>query len=81
MNLHLTNIISGAAVGSSGSVQPHSAPVSRSGRLIKPPLEYWRGGRITVGPDMNVTVHEDYTSTSILLTVVSSILYPFLPSV
>ncbi|XP_027029462.2 mis18-binding protein 1 isoform X6 [Tachysurus fulvidraco] len=55
-------------VGSSGSVQPHSAPVSRSGRLIKPPLEYWRGGRITVGPDMNVTVHEDYTSTSILLT-------------
>ncbi|XP_060736266.1 mis18-binding protein 1 isoform X4 [Tachysurus vachellii] len=55
-------------VSSSCSVQPHSAPVSRSGRLIKPPLEYWRGGRITVGPDMNVTVHEDYTSTSILLT-------------
>ncbi|MCJ8737087.1 hypothetical protein PDJAM_G00019800 [Pangasius djambal] len=55
-------------VSSAGSVQPHSAPVSRSGRLIKPPLEYWRGGRITVGPDMNVTVHEDYTSTSILLT-------------
>ncbi|KAM9466157.1 mis18-binding protein 1 isoform 2-T2 [Clarias gariepinus] len=53
---------------SSAGVQPHSAPVSRSGRLIKPPLEYWRGGRITVGPDMNVTVHEDYTSTSILLT-------------
>ncbi|KAF5892251.1 mis18-binding protein 1 isoform X1, partial [Clarias magur] len=53
---------------SSADVQPHSAPVSRSGRLIKPPLEYWRGGRITIGPDMNVTVHEDYTSTSILLT-------------
>ncbi|XP_060789886.1 mis18-binding protein 1 isoform X2 [Neoarius graeffei] len=56
------------SVGSAGSVQPHSAPVSRSGRLIKPPLEYWRGGRITVGPDMNVTVHEDYSSTSVLLT-------------
>ncbi|XP_058255463.1 mis18-binding protein 1 isoform X2 [Hemibagrus wyckioides] len=55
-------------VSFAGSEQPHSAPVSRSGRLIKPPLEYWRGGRITVGPDMNVTVHEDYTSTSILLT-------------
>lgn len=56
------------SVSSAGNVQPHSAPVSRSGRVIKPPLEYWRGGRITVGPDMNVTVHEDYTSTSILLT-------------
>ncbi|XP_046711066.1 mis18-binding protein 1 isoform X1 [Silurus meridionalis] len=55
-------------VSSAGSIQPHSAPVSRSGRLIKPPLEYWRGGRITVGPDLNVTVHEDYTSTSSLLT-------------
>ncbi|KAK3563081.1 hypothetical protein QTP86_016325 [Hemibagrus guttatus] len=56
------------SVSSASSEQPHNASVSRSGRLIKPPLEYWRGGRITVGPDMNVTVHEDYTSTSILLT-------------
>ncbi|KAI5102198.1 mis18-binding protein 1 [Silurus meridionalis] len=43
MNLHLANILFGAAVSSAGSIQPHSAPVSRSGRLIKPPLEYWRG--------------------------------------
>ncbi|XP_062863233.1 mis18-binding protein 1 isoform X2 [Trichomycterus rosablanca] len=57
-----------ASVRSTGSVQPHSAPVSRSGRLIKPPLQYWKGGRITLDSDMNVTVHEDYASNSTLIT-------------
>ncbi|XP_036449829.1 mis18-binding protein 1 isoform X2 [Colossoma macropomum] len=55
-------------VSPTGSVRPHSATVSRSGRLIKPPLDYWRGGRIIVDSDMNVTIHEDYAATSILLT-------------
>lgn len=50
------------------SSQPGSAKVSRSGRLIKPPLEYWKGGRIVMDSDMNVTIHEDY-STSLLSTV------------
>ncbi|XP_050988574.1 mis18-binding protein 1 [Labeo rohita] len=49
------------------SVQQGSAKVSRSGRLIKPPLEYWKGGRIVMDSDMNVTIHEDY-STSLLST-------------
>ncbi|KAF4102285.1 hypothetical protein G5714_017085 [Onychostoma macrolepis] len=49
------------------SIQQGSAKVSRSGRLIKPPLEYWKGGRIVMDCDMNVTVHEDY-STSVLST-------------
>ncbi|XP_048047955.1 mis18-binding protein 1 [Megalobrama amblycephala] len=51
----------------SDSSQPGSAKVSRSGRLIKPPLEYWKGGRIVMDSDMNVTIHEDY-STSLLST-------------
>ncbi|KAL6478106.1 hypothetical protein MHYP_G00139410 [Metynnis hypsauchen] len=55
-------------VSPTGSVRPHSTTVSRSGRLIKPPLDYWRGGRIIVDSDMNVTIHEDYAATSILLT-------------
>ncbi|XP_077095850.1 mis18-binding protein 1 isoform X2 [Siphateles boraxobius] len=45
------------------SIQPGSAKVSRSGRLIKPPLEYWKGGRIVMDSDMNVTIHEDYSSS------------------
>ncbi|XP_017540223.1 mis18-binding protein 1 [Pygocentrus nattereri] len=55
-------------VSPTGSVRPYSAMVSRSGRLIKPPLDYWRGGRIIVDSDMNVTIHEDYATASILLT-------------
>ncbi|XP_066529325.1 mis18-binding protein 1 [Hoplias malabaricus] len=47
-----------------------SATVSRSGRLIKPPLEYWRGGRVILDSEMNVTIHEDYASTSSLFTPV-----------
>ncbi|XP_026142077.1 mis18-binding protein 1 [Carassius auratus] len=45
------------------SVQQGSAKVSRSGRLIKPPLDYWKGGRIVMDSDMNVTVHEDYSTS------------------
>lgn len=43
------------------SSQRDSQKVSRSGRLIKPPLEYWRGGRVVVDKDLNVTVLEDYS--------------------
>ncbi|KAL1257929.1 hypothetical protein QQF64_011173 [Cirrhinus molitorella] len=45
------------------SIQQGSGKVSRSGRLIKPPLEYWKGGRIVMDSDMNVTIHEDYSSS------------------
>ncbi|XP_073783105.1 mis18-binding protein 1 isoform X1 [Danio rerio] len=44
-------------------VHQDSAKVSRSGRLIKPPLEYWKGGRIVMDSEMNVTVHEDYSTS------------------
>ncbi|XP_068608196.1 mis18-binding protein 1 [Brachionichthys hirsutus] len=37
-----------------------SSKVSRSGRLIKAPLEYWKGGRVTLDSQMNVTIHECY---------------------
>lgn len=36
--------------------------MSRSGRLIKPPLDYWRGGRVILDADMNVTIHDDYNT-------------------
>ncbi|KAM6973246.1 mis18-binding protein 1 [Aplochiton taeniatus] len=37
--------------------------VSRSGRVIKTPLEYWKGGRIILDCDMNVTIHESYNTS------------------
>ncbi|XP_074547880.1 mis18-binding protein 1 isoform X2 [Halichoeres trimaculatus] len=37
--------------------------VSRSGRTIKPPLEYWRGGRVILDAQMNVSIHECYETT------------------
>ncbi|XP_054652619.1 mis18-binding protein 1 isoform X2 [Dunckerocampus dactyliophorus] len=40
-----------------------SAKVSRSGRLIKPPLEYWKGGRVILDADMNVTIFECYDTS------------------
>ncbi|KAJ8371931.1 hypothetical protein AAFF_G00298830 [Aldrovandia affinis] len=49
--------------GPATRVQPNSAKVSRSGRLIKAPPEYWRGGQVVLDADMNVTIHEDYLST------------------
>ncbi|XP_029982639.1 mis18-binding protein 1 [Sphaeramia orbicularis] len=36
---------------------------SRSGRLIKPPLEYWKGGRVILDAQMNVTIHECYNTS------------------
>ncbi|KAA0711213.1 Mis18-binding protein 1 [Triplophysa tibetana] len=47
------------------SVQQSSAKVSRSGRTIKPPLEYWKGGRIVMDSGMNVTIHEDYSTSAV----------------
>ncbi|XP_034418916.1 mis18-binding protein 1 [Cyclopterus lumpus] len=38
--------------------------VSRSGRVIKPPLEYWKGGRVILDAHMNVTIHECYDTSS-----------------
>ncbi|KAL2099114.1 hypothetical protein ACEWY4_005594 [Coilia grayii] len=43
------------------SSQGNSQKVSRSGRVIKPPLEYWRGGRVILDLDLNVTVFQDYS--------------------
>ncbi|CAL1575112.1 unnamed protein product [Knipowitschia caucasica] len=52
---------------SSVSSCPSSAPsitnVSRSGRVIKPPLDYWKGGRVIMDAHMNVTIHDSYNSS------------------
>ncbi|KAM4542820.1 mis18-binding protein 1 isoform 2-T2 [Odontesthes bonariensis] len=49
-----------------------STTVSRSGRVIKPPLEYWKGGRVILDAQMNVTIHECYdASKSEVSTLVS----------
>ncbi|XP_056283152.1 mis18-binding protein 1 isoform X2 [Pseudoliparis swirei] len=42
--------------------------VSRSGRVIKPPLEYWKGGRVILDAHMNVTIHECYDTSSLVST-------------
>lgn len=47
----------------------NSANVSRSGRLIKPPLEYWKGARVILDCDINVTIHGGYDESSILQLV------------
>ncbi|CAJ1073569.1 mis18-binding protein 1 isoform X1 [Xyrichtys novacula] len=44
---------------------------SRSGRTIRPPLEYWKGGRVFLDGFMNVTIHECY-ETSICNPVVTT---------
>ncbi|XP_016123759.1 mis18-binding protein 1-like [Sinocyclocheilus grahami] len=64
---HQGNIASLISITPTGNIQQGNAKVSRSGRLIKPPLEYWKGGRIVMDSDMNVTIHGDY-STSLLST-------------
>ncbi|XP_071354861.1 mis18-binding protein 1 [Trachinotus anak] len=48
-----------------------STKVSRSGRVIKPPLEYWKGGRVILDAHMNVTIHECY-DTSICVPEVTT---------
>ncbi|KAM8833499.1 mis18-binding protein 1 isoform 1-T1 [Synchiropus picturatus] len=40
-----------------------SSRVSRSGRVLKAPLEYWKGGRVTVDAQMNVTIYECYDTS------------------
>nr|XP_029544401.1 mis18-binding protein 1 [Oncorhynchus nerka]XP_029544402.1 mis18-binding protein 1 [Oncorhynchus nerka] len=50
----------------------NSANVSRSGRLIKPPLEYWKGARVLLDSDMNVTIHGGYDDSSMLYSQVST---------
>ncbi|XP_045062107.1 uncharacterized protein LOC121539030 isoform X2 [Coregonus clupeaformis] len=49
-----------------------SAKVSRSGRLLKTPLEYWKGARVILDCDMNVTIHGGYDQSSILYSQVST---------
>ncbi|XP_035271259.1 mis18-binding protein 1 isoform X1 [Anguilla anguilla] len=49
--------------GPKANLLESSAKLSRSGRLIKAPLEYWKGGRVILDSDMNITIHEDYQST------------------
>ncbi|KAM3595533.1 uncharacterized protein V6R79_024725 [Siganus canaliculatus] len=44
-------------------VSTSSTKTSRSGRLIKPPLEYWKGGRVILDAHMNVTIHECYDTS------------------
>ncbi|XP_062296862.1 mis18-binding protein 1 [Scomber scombrus] len=48
-----------------------STKVSRSGRVIRPPLEYWKGERIFWDTQMNVTIYEGY-DTSICQPKVST---------
>ncbi|XP_037096737.1 mis18-binding protein 1 isoform X2 [Syngnathus acus] len=38
---------------------------TRSGRMIKPPLEFWKGGRIFLDADLNATVYDNYNSLSL----------------
>ncbi|XP_061651707.1 mis18-binding protein 1-like isoform X1 [Phyllopteryx taeniolatus] len=42
----------------------YSTKVTRSGRLVKPPLDYWRGGRVFVDADLNVTIFECYKTSA-----------------
>ncbi|XP_062254056.1 mis18-binding protein 1 isoform X1 [Platichthys flesus] len=54
------------AISSSSSTR-----TSQSGRVIKPPLEYWKGGRVILDAKMNVTIHECY-DTSICIPEVTT---------
>ncbi|XP_052009422.1 mis18-binding protein 1-like [Xyrauchen texanus] len=56
-------VITTTPITPTDSILQGSAKVSRSGRLIKPPLEYWKGGRIVMDSNMNVTILEDYASS------------------
>ncbi|XP_051578230.1 mis18-binding protein 1-like [Myxocyprinus asiaticus] len=56
-------VITTSPITPTDSILQGSAKVSRSGRLLKPPLEYWKGGRIVMDSDMNVTIHEDYATS------------------
>ncbi|XP_037551271.1 mis18-binding protein 1 [Nematolebias whitei] len=45
-----------------------STQVTRSGRTIKPPLEYWKGARVILDAHMNVTIHESYDGSQSVST-------------
>ncbi|KAG7466469.1 hypothetical protein MATL_G00165100 [Megalops atlanticus] len=57
------------------NLEANSVKVSRSGRLIKPPLEYWKGGRVILDSDLNVTIHEDYLSTPTSHKIISKTVF------
>lgn len=42
---------------------PGGTKQSRSGRVIRPPLDYWRGGRTVLDSDLNVTVYSCYETS------------------
>ncbi|KAM9708170.1 mis18-binding protein 1 isoform 2-T2 [Menidia menidia] len=46
--------------------------MSRSGRVIKPPLEYWKGGRVVLDAQMNVTIHEGYDTSKSEISIIAS---------
>ncbi|KAK5886313.1 hypothetical protein CesoFtcFv8_017359 [Champsocephalus esox] len=48
---------------SSPSAPLTQAKVSRSGRVLKAPLEYWKGGRVFMDAHMNVTIHACYETS------------------
>uniref|UniRef100_A0A4W5RFK9 Myb-like domain-containing protein n=1 Tax=Hucho hucho TaxID=62062 RepID=A0A4W5RFK9_9TELE len=56
----------------SATSEASSAKVSRSGRLLKTPLEYWKGARVILDCDMNVTIHGGYDESSILQSTIST---------
>lgn len=62
-SIALSLFISHPPADNNPSAPPTSSKVSRSGRVIKQPLEYWKGGRVLVDAHMNVTVHESYDSS------------------
>ncbi|XP_077476482.1 mis18-binding protein 1 isoform X3 [Stigmatopora argus] len=43
-----------------------SGKVTRSGRTVKPPLEHWKGGRVILDRDMNVTIFEGYNNSVVI---------------
>ncbi|XP_077394887.1 mis18-binding protein 1-like isoform X2 [Festucalex cinctus] len=53
------------AVNTTHSICTSAAQTTRSGRLIKPPLDYWKGGRVVLDADMNVTVFDGYNTSRI----------------
>ncbi|XP_041711528.2 uncharacterized protein LOC121545156 isoform X2 [Coregonus clupeaformis] len=56
----------------SATSEASRAKVSRSGRLLKTPLEYWKGARVILDCDMNVTILSGYDESSILQSRIST---------
>ncbi|XP_077414209.1 mis18-binding protein 1 isoform X1 [Vanacampus margaritifer] len=51
------------AVNTTHSICASAAQMTRSGRVIKPPLDYWKGGRVFLDADMNVTIFDCYSTS------------------